>query len=369
MAQRKTHLLVIAAITVALFALPVLAAGPQYLPGPYYKIIPLGPSAASSLATSSVATVAHWSNSFTFAGAKYPYTMVGTSPFVGPGTTTVGTIILPLKVVFADGVVIDGTTRAAPLVNSPIFKSAVFPSGVGQFADVIQQANFHRPISNHGNNYHVLLGAPQVLSTLTLHVPASSGFTTTVNGATVGLVDINYLIAALNNVLASQSFNPAKFLFVLVGDVYEYINTPSNCCVGGFHSATPNGAGQVLTFTYTPYSTPGIFSGGVSDITITSHEVAEWMNDPLTGNVVPPWGFPGKHPSTSSCASDLLEVGDPLEVFNPSVFPVTRNGIVYHPQDIAFFSWFAHQVPSIGLNQQYSYITPPKLTSPPPPCK
>ncbi len=368
MVHLRRFLLLIASSLIACLAIPAFGAGPQYLPGPYYKAFPLSPSAGAAAATSNVATVAHWSSSFTFAGAKYPYTMVGTSPFVGPGTTTVGTIILPLKIVFSDGVVIDGTSKVKPLANSPIFKSATFPSGVGQFADVIQQANFHGPISNHGNNYHVLLGAPQVLSAITLHVPSTSGFTTLVNGTPIGLVDINYLSAALNNVLASQSFNSGKFLFLLVGDVYEYINTPSNCCIGGFHSATPNGAGQVLTFTYTAYSSPNIFAGGVADITITSHEVAEWMNDPLIGNVVPPWGFPGKHPSTSSCASDLLEVGDPLEVFNPSVFPVTLNGQVYHPQDIAFFSWFAHQIPSIGLNQQYSYISPPKLTSPPPPC-
>jgi len=44
------------------------------------------------------------------------------------------------------------------------------------------------------------------------------------------------------------------------------------------------------------------------------------------------------------------------------------NGVTYHPQDEAFFSWFAHQSPSIGAGGRYSYVSPSKLTSPPPSC-
>ena len=34
----------------------------------------------------------------------------------------------------------------------------------------------------------------------------------------------------------------------------------------------------------------------------------------------------------------------------------------------AFFSWFAHQKPSIGKSGRYSYLSPAKLTAPPPAC-
>lgn len=47
--------------------------------------------------------------------------------------------------------------------------------------------------------------------------------------------------------------------------------------------------------------------------------------------------------------STALEVGDPLV----SV-AFTVNG--YHLQDQAFKSWFAHDVPSEGINGQYTYL-------------
>ena len=75
-----------------------------------------------------------------------------------------------------------------------------------------------------------------------------------------------------------------------------------------------------------------------------------------------------KHLSPSACFSDLLEVGDAIEAFSTPTFNVTLNGVAYHPQDAAFFSWFAHQSPSIGTGGRYSYVSPAKLTSRPPSC-
>ena len=46
-----------------------------------------------------------------------------------------------------------------------------------------------------------------------------------------------------------------------------------------------------------------------------------------------------------------LEVGDPL---SGTTFPVTVGGFIYHPQELAFFSWFYHQTPSLGVNGWYS---------------
>ena len=78
-----------------------------------------------------------------------------------------------------------------------------------------------------------------------------------------------------------------------------------------------------------------------------SHEVAEWMNDPLTTNPTPAWGHTGQ---VSGCQS-TLEVGDPLA---GTTFPVPLFGFTYHPQELAFFSWFYHQKPSLGINGWYS---------------
>jgi hypothetical protein len=37
-----------------------------------------------------------------------------------------------------------------------------------------------------------------------------------------------------------------------------------------------------------------------------------------------------------------------------NVPPVTVNGYTYHLQELAFFSWFYHQSPSIGAGGKYS---------------
>ena len=42
------------------------------------------------------------------------------------------------------------------------------------------------------------------------------------------------------------------------------------------------------------------------------------------------------------------------------------NGVFYHPQELAFFSWFFDQVPSLGINGWYS--SGGTFTSPAEPC-
>ena len=80
-----------------------------------------------------------------------------------------------------------------------------------------------------------------------------------------------------------------------------------------------------------------------------SHEVAEWMNDPLGNNPTPSWGNIGQ---VSGCQANL-EVGDPLSGSNLTAYmPATK--FTYHVQELAFFSWFYHQKPSLGINGWYS---------------
>lgn len=343
------------------------------MPAPPYHLIEAPVSRSSTLqsavraaASTGVTTIPVWSNSFSVDGTAFPYTMIGTSPFERAASTVIPTEIQPLAFVYANGTRIDGSAAAAALAASPVFHSTVFPTEAGQFVDVMQRANFESVI---GTGYHVRLGTPVVLPQITIAVPSAVGKVGVFSNHTIGLLDFDFLFNVLQNVIATQNYNPATFPIFIVGNVFEYsprAKTPRNCCIGGFHFAQLQGANGVLTFAYAAYNSPGIFVGDVEDITIPSHEVAEWANDPLIGNLVPPWGDPG---NPSVCVNNFLEVGDPLERFVPASYPVTLNGTTYHPQDIAFFSWFAHQVPSIAVNGQYSYLTPEKLTAPPPPCQ
>jgi hypothetical protein len=80
-----------------------------------------------------------------------------------------------------------------------------------------------------------------------------------------------------------------------------------------------------------------------------SHEIGEWMDDPIGNNSTPLWGHTGQ---VSGCQNNL-EVGDPL---SGTDFPqlLATNGVTYHPQELAFFSWFFRQSPSLGVNGWYS---------------
>jgi hypothetical protein len=102
--------------------------------------------------------------------------------------------------------------------------------------------------------------------------------------------------------------------------------------------------------TYSPsdFDTSAIFVSPVPDVSIMSHEVAEWMNDPFGQNPVPAWGHIGQQPG---CQGNL-EVGDPLSgtLAPPIAMP---NGFTYHMQELAFFSWF-YGAPSIGIHGWFS---------------
>jgi len=335
---------------------------------PKFKVWPRTPQTNAAIATGTTTsvTVRHWSSSFTFNSNVYHYSMVGTNPSSGSATTTVSAEIQPLNFKFSDGHEIEANRVITPLIDSPIFQKTSLPGGFGQLADVEQRSNFHAIVAAKSPSYHVHLAQPLLLSSITVNVPAGSGGTQTLsNGTRIGLVDFAFMQQVVNGVLSARDFNPTTLPILLTGNVFEYENMPSNCCVVGFHGAVSIEPGEIVTFVYTAYPSPGVFSGNFEDITAASHEVAEWMDDPFTNNVVPAWGDPSQ---PTVCVNNLLEVGDPIENFAKPAFSATVNGRTYHPQDIAFFSWFAHQKPSIGRNGQYSYISPPKLTAPPPSC-
>jgi hypothetical protein len=92
----------------------------------------------------------------------------------------------------------------------------------------------------------------------------------------------------------------------------------------------------------TPLVTVGL------DVEAVSHEAAEWMNDPAFNNKAPSWGNIGQ---VSGCFG-FYEVGDPLTGHTASV--LMPNGKTYHPQEMAFISWFYRLFPSLGPSGLYS---------------
>ena len=113
----------------------------------------------------------------------------------------------------------------------------------------------------------------------------------------------------------------------------------------GYHDALAN-AGRLQSYGVAMYDNSGDFRGS-ADTTVLSHEVAEWMNDPYVDNPTKPWGNIGQ---VSGCQGNL-EVGDPL---SGTAITDTLNNKTYHLQELAFFSWFYHSSPSLGVNGWFS---------------
>jgi hypothetical protein len=341
-----------------------------------------------------ILSVPNFTRSFTFNGQTFPYTMVGNDPSLGHITT------LPTKIVAVSLNLLnpDGTTLAVvdagefenPLLNSPNFQRFKYEHTTEpvQFADAVQRAEFFSNIPPDPN-WHTEL-APTIVDRITITVPK---FISVVSGGKV-VQALNYQSGVLpdghrfvlmlnlffnqqlgvivNNEINSGAFTTNDINFTLFPNTFLYSfnrNNPGqrgSCCTLGFHTfffdtVTPQPRWIV---NYASWISPGLFGGGIEDVTAISHEISETFNDPFVNNRVPRWQFPGE---PGVCQGNL-ETGDPLEVLAKSTFPVTlkHDGVetTYHPQTEALLQWFAQITPSNALHGAYTYPDLTALTAP-----
>jgi hypothetical protein len=352
--------------------------------------------ALSGTVSSRAETIPTFTSSFTDPtnGKTYHYTMVGTDPSKGDVTTTIPTVIIPMRFAFDVSAdpnvsVLDGTEKVAATMSSPVFQSADIgtaanttaseppqppdtppgvapdpriidePSDVTQLGDAIYRAQWNKS----GSGYHVLLGAPTVTATQTIAVPKNQGqiVVGSRSGADIGLISYSWFTSRLINLMTSMQISPHVLPIFLVNNTFLYVQTPGNCCILGYHGATAsangNGTQQVNTYMFASYSQQGIFSANagdtesfIADIHALSHEVQEWYDDPFVNNIVDPWLTPTA--PQYGCTS-YLETGDPVVGYG---FKVTLGGITYHPEDEVHFSWFARESPSRAAQGYYTYL-------------
>jgi hypothetical protein len=149
---------------------------------------------------------------------------------------------------------------------------------------------------------------------------------------------------------------------LLFPNTYLYLNGKvKDCCVLGFHTfdfepgtAQNGNLPRFYVVNYSSWISPGIFGGGFQDVTALSHEMAEIFNDPFVVfdgvHNLTPWWLSG-----SQC-QDAMEDGDVIESLSANVvFPISLNGMTYHPQNVALLPWFEFQSPSTAFQGAYSY--------------
>ena len=292
----------------------------------------------------------------------YQGVVVGRSPFFhGSRTTSIPTFIVPVKVKTSDGHAFDPSaadssclSSKVPLTvfqNSPLFDSAAFTmNGVGvgttQYSDAFERAEFWQKVSVTGNRFHTMLAPITTLAEQTLTLTSGQGEDFTgVPCGNLAVINFSTLDNFVENTIipfvSGQGGGPTSFPIILLYNTVLadpfVVGTTDNCCILGYHNAFLN---PVQTYGVIDFDSTRAFTG-TEDISVASHEIDEWINDPLDNNATPAWGHIGQ---VSGCQNNF-EVGDPL---SGTLFPsVTLNSFTYHPQELAFFSWF-YGAPSIG---------------------
>ncbi len=316
-----------------------------------YVVLPATPSTgatANAFGIQAAASLQTWNGSFVYGGKTYTYNMVGGAP-AGNSSTTIPTYVIPVKITVVKGTVTstfdpshvlsNNNSVTTNTVNSPIFDATTTyttggVTGKTQYIDAYQRANFWGTVKTD-SNYHVLLGGPTILAEQSLTVPSSYGTTGAPFGHTVGEVDINWIDAQLQSMITKLGIQPNAFPIFLLYDVYLTQN--KSCCIGGYHSAI--GAHSYAEATY--IDSPGAFA---QDVSALSHEVGEWLTDPLVAN-----------PNGNQTPCGILEVGDPLENnSNYGAFPYTVNGFTYNLQDLVMMPYFGAPA-STSVNGYFTF--------------
>ncbi|HLY05276.1 MAG TPA: hypothetical protein VKR31_05960 [Rhizomicrobium sp.] len=281
-----------------------------------------------------------WNGTISYSGHNYNFTMVGTDPASSNTTTTVTTYLVPVSMTYTKAVygsahhkfnpTVDtqnGVTIMQNILNSPLFNNVDWnwggtDVGTTQYNDGFQRASFWSEVTTN-SSYHVLL-SPSVLPILKLKPSKAQGGAVITNpiggGEKIGEMNINSFDSAIQSYIRSHSgtITPNTFVLFVTDNIYL---TSGGCCIGGYHSATNTGQ-TYGTATYA-YGSSLTFS---NDISAFSHEIGEWVADPLI---------------TSNSPCGLLEVGDPLEgKANFGTFPVTFGGVTWHPQALAMMEYF-----------------------------
>jgi hypothetical protein len=320
-----------------------------------------------------VFSVPHFSGSFAWQGNTYPFTMVGNKPQSG-GTTEVPVQMVPISLFFEEfvdesggPVILDPEPIVARVQASPNFHNALYATGLTQFADAVQRAQFHR---SAGQEWHTLLAKPEILKPLRIAVPRGSAkvYRNPGTGVMYAIVDTDFFLSQLNTIIQLEHLRPDALAIVLTSNVFLSPQSDiKKCCVLGFHTSFDVGELAQLkflqTFIWASWVDQGILGSGLADVTPMSHEISEWMNNPFGGNAVPAWQVP----NSNGCQSNL-ETGDPLATMPNAGYPVLIDGFTYHPQSQVLLQWFQRGSASDAIEGAFSFPDQTLMTGPSQAC-
>ncbi len=327
--------------------------------------------------TPGLTTIPHWSDSFTYHGLVYKYTMVGTDPKRGSATTVIPTVLIPIRFVFADGNVFDpttdivnGLTPIQGIINSPIFQNYDFNNNQGnyyfggmanpvkvgntQYGDAFQRANFWDTVSTRAPNYHVLLGQPTVLPIQTINVPNGlfSYYFDPNAGQLLPEVDEAFLEGQTGSILTAANVSASMLPIMVWGKVggtdalgFHGVISGNGIPLQTYHCQQAICRGPFVRTSL--FSVTKYWSGWTIHLEITSRAVGTsrvcflLMSDATA--------FPDG-------GRDLLEVADPIEFFFDGDISIPAPTYTYHVTEAMFIDFYTRSSRSRSYNGQYSFF-------------
>jgi hypothetical protein len=297
-------------------------------------------------------------------GKTYMSTIVGTNPFVQSTWTSsapINAVVVP--VVFAGTPMFDPTVgdpcdknvsalerfKYSPLTNNVPLTVFNQPIGNTQFINGFRRAEFWNKIqgsSAYQNPINFTYLPPVTITGAP--ISTMSGTTSGSCTPTLGILPPGGLQPLLEGkIIPGLPSSPNQFVIFLLRNVVQQHGNGYDL---GYHAAFGN---PVQTYAVVDWDTTSFFPG-FADASVASHEIAEWMDDPLGTNVTPAWGNVGQ---VSGC-STYWEAGDPLTgyLMPPIIVPTDYHNFPYHMQELAFFSFYFNSPtdPSVGASY-YSY--------------
>jgi hypothetical protein len=276
----------------------------------------------------------------------YSGVLVGGNPFGPTNPVTIDAVMIPLivQIIKKDGTLVTYDPTAADdcdnnisvaysFEHSPlVVASDLWFNGVNvgkaQYIDGFMRAEFWNALghsrSSYKNDLNWSFTSPVVLPVV-LNSQNTIFQNTGCNEEAIVSADVfDPIMEGFISLLQSEGvISTKKFVYFLTSHVVTSgTNPPTTTGLSpGRHYATGS-----------PVQTWARGSGG---LVTASHEIGEWMNDPLLTNQTPSWGNEGEF--KGGPCSIAFEVGDPL---NGIGVPIKLSGVKYNVQELAFFSWF-----------------------------
>lgn len=345
-------------------------------------VAPLGARAQGTVPTF---TVQHGAPTLTLAGGD---------PAKG-GTTTIPTVIAPVRLEFATKTVagkafaLDAAGDVAAIERSPVFTSFRYgKEEATQYADAMLRATFPK-----NTDWHTLLGRPTV-KPITVTVPAGSGYvlTSKATRTAAAIVDIEFLQQEVFKQLPKQE---GALVFVVTANTAFYaMGDATVCCSWGTHGVDRATGNSFVLASYLSKAPAVITDRDVQPLT---QQLAEFLNDPLMDPLfqhelyekhLPPNSAPGN--LVSWMRPEAMKPGDagrcggtrvastyfqlePTDTNPKNNFPASaayavrgKGGAPFHVQNVALMTWYAGA--SAPFGSTFSFPDATALGEPAQPC-